>query len=226
MFFMPLMIYWLTADSVYLVRAVATPGAIGFYDLALTALIVTDLLFFTVGYGVEHPRLGNEIRSVEPTVLGWVAALVCYPPFQAYTMRALGWYPVEHPPAALPSVQVAAGCLMLALMGIYTWASVSLGLKASNLTNRGTVTHGPYAYVRHPAYIGKNLFWWVGCVPVFVDRAAAGDWVTFALIGLSLSAWSGIYVVRALTEERHLLRDPEYREYCERVRYRFIPGVW
>jgi len=35
-----------------------------------------------------------------------------------------------------------------------------------------------------------------------------------------------IYTVRALTEERHLMKDPEYRAYCKKVKYRFIPGVF
>ncbi len=36
---------------------------------------------------------------------------------------------------------------------------------------------------------------------------------------------SGIYYARAITEERHLSRDPEYQLYMKKVPYRFIPGV-
>ena len=38
-------------------------------------------------------------------------------------------------------------------------------------------------------------------------------------------AWNVIYVLRALTEERHLRHYAEYREYMQRVKYRFIPGL-
>jgi protein-S-isoprenylcysteine O-methyltransferase Ste14 len=69
--------------------------------------------------------------------------------------------------------------------------------------------------VRHPAYTAKNLAWWVAILPVFSIPAI-----------LSMMAWSGIYFLRAVTEERHLSRDPDYLEYAKQVRYRFIPGVW
>jgi protein-S-isoprenylcysteine O-methyltransferase Ste14 len=36
---------------------------------------------------------------------------------------------------------------------------------------------------------------------------------------------TGLYYWRAITEERHLMRDEEYRRYMKKVRYRFIPGV-
>ena len=41
--------------------------------------------------------------------------------------------------------------------GAYALASIALNFKSSNLTNRGIVARGPYAIVRHPAYITKNL---------------------------------------------------------------------
>jgi protein-S-isoprenylcysteine O-methyltransferase Ste14 len=39
-------------------------------------------------------------------------------------------------------------------------------------------------------------------------------------------AWATIYFLRAITEERFLGKDPEYVAYCQRVKYRFIPGVY
>jgi len=49
--------------------------------------------------------------------------------------------------------------------------------------------------------------------------------IYFALATLALAAQSYWYYWRAITEERHLSIDPAYREYCEVVKYRFIPGV-
>jgi protein-S-isoprenylcysteine O-methyltransferase Ste14 len=229
-FFMPLMIAWLATGSISLtVRLATEPAAIGLYELMLALIILVDLSFFTVAYGVEHPRLKNEIRSVEPTWLGWGSALACYPPFSLLTMFVLTRGPAEVAEERLAFeglAQLAMGSLMLTLMGIYTWASVALGLKASNLTNRGTVSRGPYAVIRHPAYLCKNLFWWMACVPLFMEKWSAGDWQGFIVIALSLVAWNAIYTVRALTEERHLLADPEYRDYCDRVKWRYIPRVF
>ena len=226
-FFMPLMIAWLGSGLVAtVVELSAVPLTISFYELMLGAIILIDLSFFTVAYGVEHPRLGNEIRSVEPTLLGWASALVCYPPLQFVSVSVIGWHALEYPAYSTPGLTIAAGLLMLALMGTYTWASVALGLKASNLTNRGTVDRGPYRWVRHPAYVCKNAFWWVAGIPMIVGCAETGDWAATSLVALSLAAWTTIYAVRAFTEERHLLADPDYRAYCERVKWRFIPGVF
>ena len=225
-FFMPLMIAWLAQGVQSQLVMLTATGTIGVYDLLFGLIIITDLFFFTIAYGIEHPRLNNEIRSVEPTLFGWAVALVCYPPFQLVSFRVLGWYPPDSPLFENPELQIAAGMVMLGLMGIYAWASVTLGLKASNLTNRGIVSHGPYAGVRHPAYLCKNAFWWVACGPLLIGRANAGDWQAFGLIVVSMAGWSAIYTLRAITEERHLMSDPDYRAYRERVKYRFIPNVW
>ena len=99
-------------------------------------LFFVDVLLFAVGYGVEHPWLQNEIRSVEPTLLGWLAALLCYPPLVWLTSNAIGWFSFELPQFRSPTIQVAAAVAMLLGVGVYAWATLALGLKASNLTNR------------------------------------------------------------------------------------------
>src|SRR5438874_2236327 len=85
-----------------LFRASADQGVIGFYNVAMTVIIIVDLACFTVAYGVEHPRLGNEVRSVEPTLFGWFIALICYPPINLLSFQLLGWFPVETPPYTHP----------------------------------------------------------------------------------------------------------------------------
>jgi protein-S-isoprenylcysteine O-methyltransferase Ste14 len=48
----------------------------------------------------------------------------------------------------------------------------------------------------------------------------------FAQFGLViLAGFAVIYFLRAWTEERHLSMDPDYLEYKNLVRWRFIPGV-
>jgi protein-S-isoprenylcysteine O-methyltransferase Ste14 len=115
--------------------------------------------------------------------------------------------------------------LLLLLMAIYASSSVALGWRASNLTHRGIVDRGPYAVVRHPAYICKNMAWWLGSFPIigeaFSKSAIAGLWSI-----LSIFAWSMLYFLRAVTEEDHLRKvDGEYAAYAARVKYRFIPGI-
>ena len=111
-------------------------------------------------------------------------------------------------------------------MAIYASASVALGLKASNLTHRGIISRGPYSIVRHPAYICKNMAWWIGSIPLAI--AAFNQSLVAGLMTVgSVVAWTSLYALRALTEEDHLRKvDGEYAAYAAKVRYRFIPGVY
>lgn len=227
--FWPLMVGWLAMQAhAMTANAEAFLSSGSFFPRGYSAifygLFVVDVSLFAVGYGVEHPRLGNEIRSVEPTLLGWLVALLCYPPLSWIPLNTLGWSTADVPHFGSPTLQVTAAVAMLAGVGVYAWATVTLGLRASNLTNRGIVANGPYRWVRHPAYVSKNASWWIGAIPLFLTLAPT-DLGGLVLAILGTSAWSGIYVLRAITEERHLNSDPDYRAYCSRVRWRFIPGL-
>ena len=196
----------------------------GFW-LALQTILFVDVCLFTLGYLIESDRLGNRIRSVDPTVLGWAAALLCYPPFNAMTGAILGSQHEDFPQFADATVHIAANAAIIGLMAVYAAASVALGLKASNLTHRGIVSCGPYAWVRHPAYACKNIAWWIGSVPLVslaFDRGVSEGVMALA----SVLGWTLLYVLRALTEEDHLRKvDGEYSAYATRVRHRFIPGL-
>lgn len=196
----------------------------GFWFLMQLFLFV-DVLVFTVGYLVESRRLGNEIRSVDPTLLGWAAALMCYPPFNGLTGSFLGSVATEFPKFDDATTHVLLNVLLLVLMGGYALSSLALGFKASNLTHRGIVSKGMYALVRHPAYTCKSLAWLIGSIPALSVAFAQslGDGLQ---AGASAVGWVMIYMLRALTEEDHLRSvDAEYAAYAESVRYRFIPGV-
>ncbi len=196
----------------------------GFW-LAMQLILFVDVLVFTVGYLVESPRLGNEIRSVDATCLGWAVAMVCYPPFNQVTVAVLGSYKSEFPTYADPTVHLVMNLLLLLLMALYASASVALGLKASNLTYRGIVARGPYALVRHPAYTCKNMAWWIGSAPLVAAAFSQSLWLGLQALG-SVLGWTLIYWMRALTEEDHLRRvDGAYALYAQRVRHRFLPGL-
>jgi protein-S-isoprenylcysteine O-methyltransferase Ste14 len=227
--FWPVMIDWLQLQAHDLTASTEAFLSFGrFFPYGYCAiyhgLFVVDVLLFAIGYGVEHPWLQNEIRSVEPTLLGWLAALMCYPPLVWLTSNVLRWFSSEVPHFRSPTLQVAAGVAMLLGIAVYAWATLALGLRASNLTNRGIVTTGPYRWLRHPAYVAKNLSWWIGAIPLLI-KFAFSDPGSLALAIAGTAAWSGIYVLRALTEERHLGSDPDYQVYRSRVRWRFIPGL-
>ena len=107
---------------------------------------------------------------------------------------------------------------------------ISVGEKKLD-ANRGTVTCFPYNIVRHPAYICKNTFWIITTLTMFIVDFTKpgfdfGDYFSKLFLAVtSLIGWALIYYFRAVTEERHLIQDPEYREYTKKVKYRFIPGI-
>ena len=159
--FWPLMVVWLQLQAHDLTTNAEAFLSFGrFFPYGYCAiyhgLFVVDVLVFAVGYGVEHPWLRNEIRSVEPTLLGWLAALLCYPPLVWLTSNALGWFSFELPQFRSPTFQVAAAVAMLLGVGVYAWATLALGLRASNLTNRGIVTTGPYRWYAPPGLRGQE----------------------------------------------------------------------
>jgi protein-S-isoprenylcysteine O-methyltransferase Ste14 len=202
--------------------ALLTEHAFWFF---MNLILFVDVLLFTVGYLLESPRLRNEIRSVDATLIGWGAALLCYPPFNALTGSILGSNVSDFPKFDDPTVHVVLNALLLVLMAIYASASVALGWKASNLTHRGIIDRGPYRFIRHPAYVCKNMAWWIGSVPL-VGLAFGESALSGLLAVASVAGWSMLYVLRALTEEDHLKRvDGEYAKYAARVRWRFIPGL-
>ena len=238
-FFAPLMINWclnhmadMSSSIVQLFDGV-NEGVRGraLFDASLfwacfQLILFVDTLLFTLGYIIEIPALRNRIRSVDPTFFGWFVCLACYPPFNDFTGRFLEWQSSDFPQFDNTVVHFTANIAVLIAMAIYSWASLALGFKASNLTNRGIVSRGPYGRVRHPAYAAKNLAWWIGALPNLGLLFASGQLRAAAYALLALCGWTLIYVLRALTEERHLLlADNGYREYMQRVRRRFIPGV-
>jgi protein-S-isoprenylcysteine O-methyltransferase Ste14 len=238
-FFAPLMINWCLnhagdmANSVVQFYDGLTDGQAGraLFDNSLfwacfQLILFVDTLLFTLGYIVEVPALGNRIRSVDPTFFGWFICLACYPPFNDFTGRFLEWQSSDFPHFANDTIHFIANIALLLALAIYSWASVALGFKASNLTNRGIVSHGPYARVRHPAYAAKNLAWWIGALPNLYLMFAAGNPRAVGYSLLALLGWTAIYGLRAITEERHLLlADNGYAQYMQRVKWRFIPGI-
>jgi len=233
LFFLPLMLNWMVGDTGNLMLQLqpfrptrVIPAVEWWHFFVLHILFVIDVSIFTVGYMVELPALKNLIKTAEPTLLGWTVCLACYPPFNGWVQLLFPWPSSDFPRFEHPLAQALASAGILAAMGIYVWASIAMGWKASNLTNRGTVAHGPYRWLRHPAYAGKNFAWWVGAVPAF-SAAFSRSWIDGLYAVSCMAVFTALYAARGLTEERHLARyDADYPEYQRRTPYRFIPGLW
>lgn len=212
-FFLPLMLGfaydWATDASPW-----GSSQAPRWYFVSMAVLYLIDTVFATVGYLSTSHRLGAEIRSSNPYWLGWVAALICYPPFFTWLQQSGFNYRdgqtwVEWLNPTMPLYYAWGGSILI-LTGVYALSTVVFGIRFSNLTHRGIITHGPYRLTKHPAYISKNLSWWLISVP-FVSGASATAALAHCGILLCINF---VYWVRAKTEEQHLLVDPKYREYA------------
>lgn len=192
------------------------------YPVLIALIFSIDTAYFAFGYAIENSWLRNSVRSVEPTFFGWAVTLICYPPFNSIFDKYIGWYANDYIRLPAEDLTFALRLAVIALFLIYAWATLALGAKCSNLTNRGIVSRGPYRFIRHPAYTAKNLAWILTVLPLLSPSNLGQTAVVLASTG----AWALVYFFRAVTEERHLLADSEYREYCRKVRYRFIPGVF
>ncbi len=189
------------------------------YHTARSGIFITDVGLGMLGYACSFWWLKNKTRSVDSTLSGWFVALICYPPLNSVTSSLLPYHQRHGaPPDFFRYLWVRDSLYAVAFFGfiIYVWATIAFGLRFSNMTHRGIITTGPYRFVRHPAFAAKNMAWWAESVVRF------GSWWQ----ALFLLGWNFIYYLRAVTEERHLNFDPDYREYCKQVPYKFIPGIW
>ena len=115
-----------------------------------------------------------------------------------------------------------AGLLLVALgTTIASWARAALGASWSTApkadATREPTTVGPFAWVRHPVYLGLFL-------ALFGDALAFANW-TALLIGLLWVLPALLW--RAHVEER-LLADvygEQYQRYQQRTK-RLLPGLW
>lgn len=221
-FFMPLMFGFLVGN-LESIRATNFDGyehvAAYLYDLSYNSLFFVDVMVGAVGYAATLKLLGTEIRSTEPTLLGWVVALACYDPFWSIVGGSYFSYGHGRPWGSLladePVFFAVWGATIIFFVFVYVWATVSFGIRFSNLTHRGIITSGPYRWTKHPAYISKNISWWLVSIPFLPPD---GSVLTAVKLSIMLGFVNLIYYLRALTEERHLSRDPVYREYAEYIR--------
>jgi protein-S-isoprenylcysteine O-methyltransferase Ste14 len=125
----------------------------------------------------------------------------------------LGW---SHVPGA---VCLAAYAVMLAAYAFVLWV-FRTNRYASRIIEvqpgQTVVSTGPYAIVRHPLYASQFVM-----LPAFM--IALGSWWAGALALLVVVP----LVLRIRNEEEVLRRElAGYGEYCGKIRYRLIPGIW
>lgn len=216
-FFLPLMFCFLTGYIANLWSFTLEEEEVAkrVYVLAYQSLYFVDVAIGTLGYCMTLRLLGTHIRSAEPTVAGWAVALLCYPPFWPAVSEAYLRYNPDWDwtlwLAGSPVLFALWAAMIVACILVYVWATVAFGLRFSNLTHRGIITNGPYRYTKHPAYIAKNLSWWLVAIPFIPQNGSLATGVACCLMLMGVNT---VYFLRAKTEERHLMADPDYRAYA------------
>lgn len=216
-FFLPLMLVFMMGD-IQSSRTLVTSGPITsrqIYEFFYWFFYLVDVTFAALGYVFSLRLFDTHMRSTEPTMFGWLVAIVCYPPFWNLISNEYVRYDSGHPWGEWlwnnPILYGLWGTCILILVAIYASATIIFGGRFSNLTHRGIITNGPYRYSKHPAYISKNLSWWLISVPFLVH---GGDVLETVRLCALLGMVNLIYYWRAKTEERHLMWDPVYRRYA------------
>jgi protein-S-isoprenylcysteine O-methyltransferase Ste14 len=109
----------------------------------------------------------------------------------------------------------------LAGWALFTWAMASNPYFSSVVRIQRERGHtvcrgGPYAYVRHPGYVGY-------IVSAVTLPLLLGSWWA----GLPTAGLVAVMLVRTALEDRTLQSELDgYRDYATRVRYRLVPGAW
>ena len=192
----------------HLLRRVGTIAASGLW-LTLATLAVTHhglnllMVLVVMQYVLTAWRLvfRREMKAKVPlhtNLLAWTSALL------PLTLRGVG------ESSALASLGLA---LQIAGLLLALWALWSLG-RAFGIApaDRGLIRHGPYRWLRHPAYAGELL------ALTGFGLAHPSLWNGIVLTAIALSL-----VARLGHEERAIAG---YTAYAAQVRWRLMPGVW
>ena len=144
-------------------------------------------------------------KRVTDSLRDRLVTLTCI--FLGFSLR-----PASH--AALLSHEVTVGFLTLSLAFVF-FAYLNLGRSFGLIpADRGLKLKGAYSWVRHPLYAAEILFFGSFLLANFTP------WNLSILFGIIISL-----DLRARAEERLLAGNFVYREYCKRVRTRYIPFV-
>ncbi len=218
-FFMPLMFIYFFNQWAALKNIAEMPSDFRtFFDAGVHGIFFLDVAFSTIGYVFTLKLFDAHIRLPEMRWGGWIACLICYTPFNQIVFDQflnyhddISWQTWL---GGYSSFYAVWGTLLLLSYIIYVAATVNFGLRFSNLTNRGLLTHGMYAYTKHPAYISKNFAWWLEQVPFLATSFTIGlkHCIVLCLVNY-------VYYMRAKYEEKTMSElDDTYRQYADYIR--------
>ncbi len=148
-------------------------------------------------------------------VLYGLSGFYLLPAVMGLDVGRYGWSHLGPWSAVVGTTALLGGSVLL------TWAMLvnphfEVTVRIQTDRDHRVVSTGPYAFVRHPGYVGASL-WALGS-PLIVGSA-------FGLIPAGLAV--AVLVFRTRREDRTLQAElPGYAQYAQRVKSRLLPGIW
>lgn len=187
-------------------------------------LMTIDGLFAVIGYLMTFRALDSDVRSTEPTAIGWISCIVCYTPFFEVLFASWLLRGLYHNPqwfewfAGHNILLIVWGSLAALAMCAEAFTTMTFGIRFSNLTYRGLMATGLFRYTKHPQYVSKMLNRFLVFVPFLSLAGPMGAaWSLLLFAGLCF-----IYYIRARTEENHLSIHEDYVRYAELMNGRSV----
>ncbi len=173
-------------------------GALGYVEISFTlqSLLVGVIIL------IRKPH-----QSIQTNPLHQAIAIIAFCSGAAFMGQ-----PATGPQVAIQISQAVIFCANV--LGVATLLNLgrSFGIL---IAFRELKSHGLYGLVRHPMY-ATDILLRVGFL--------ISHFTLFTVLVFIVS--TACYLYRAILEERFLVQQPGYREYMNRVRYRFIPFVF
>jgi protein-S-isoprenylcysteine O-methyltransferase Ste14 len=179
-------------------------------------ILVINVLILPAELIAERGQPRDNVKRWDKALTTIAALPTLALPIVAGLDQRYGWSPQLRPAVHV----IGLACFALG-QGLFSWAMASNKYFSTLVRiqmDRGhtVATSGPYRYVRHPGYTGYTVS------SLGMALALGSLW---AVIPAGFMAC--LLVLRTSLEDR-TLRDelPGYKQYCERVRHRLLPGVW
>lgn len=200
-------------------------GTLRFWPgMAFLGLMIALWLIFFFNLLKNDPkllerRLQSKETQPEQKLAIRLFSLILYLGFIASGLDfRLGWSQRWIGP--VPIAVIVAGQLMAAAGYWFVFRVMKTNSFAASVirveSEQTVIDSGPYAMIRHPMYTGMSL-------TALGTPLALGSYVAVPVFALIIPT----LMFRLIHEERMLRRElTGYAEYCERVRFRLLPGVW
>jgi protein-S-isoprenylcysteine O-methyltransferase Ste14 len=190
----------------------------------LTTLIQADIAYPELLLRAADSNLGALLVVLSETLT--VGLILARHRSSTVSSHPLDWALVLAascaPYLAMPALAAGGLQSLIGTMLMLTGLTVQIWAKTALWRSFGVVpaihrvkTGGPYGLIRHPMYTGYTL--------THVGFIVGSPSLWNALL---YTVTFAIQVARLLREEHFLTREPVYRDYAARVRYRLLPGLF